>query len=153
MNKKFLSCLLAAVFLCTFAFSAGAVCTHRFAADVMPPAGAEIITSSAAKPYVYEGESVILYNTDPADALPESQTETQAQRSPVKSVLICVGIGAVIALIVTLAVKSSYKPVHRKRDAAEYLVDGSLQLTASDETFVRSDITERTIETKTDSNG
>ena len=33
-----------------------------------------------------------------------------------------------IALIVVLSVKSSYKPVRRRSDAAEYLVDGSLQM-------------------------
>ncbi|MBR5620457.1 MAG: hypothetical protein IKW76_12035, partial [Clostridia bacterium] len=75
-----------------------------------------------------------------------------AQKSIVKPIVICLAIGLVIALIVVLAVKSGYKPVHRRRDAAEYLVDGSLNVTASQETFIRSERSERRIE-KQDSSG
>ena len=97
-----------------------------------------------------EDETVILYGAaevPPAYTLPDVETDAQPA-SVVKPVLICLVIGAVIALIVVLSVKSSYKPVRRRRDAAEYLVDGSLNVTASDETLVRTERSERKIQTK-----
>lgn len=100
-----------------------------------------------------EEETMILYG---AAEVPEAYTlpdvdvgqVESAQKSLVKPILVCLVIGAVIALIVVLSVKSSYKPVHRKRDAAEYLVDGSLNVTASDDTFLRTERSERKIQTK-----
>ena len=103
-----------------------------------------------------EDETMILYGAaevPEAYSLPDVDVEQveSAQKSLVKPILVCLVIGAVIALIVVLAVKSGYKPVHRRRDAAEYLVDGSLNVTASNESFVRSERNERTIENKSSS--
>ena len=101
-----------------------------------------------------EDETVILYGSaevPPDHTLPDvdvEAVEAENGSSIVKPILICLVIGAVIALVVVLAVKSSYKPVHRKRDAAEYLVDGSLNVTAADEKFTRSERSERKIQTK-----
>ena len=104
-----------------------------------------------------EDETVILYGSAEVPeehTLPDVDVEQvePAQKSIVKPIVICLAIGLVIALIVVLAVKSGYKPVHRRRDAAEYLVDGSLNVTASQETFIRSERSERRIE-KQDSSG
>lgn len=177
MNKKALSCLTALALLLTLCFSAGAVCSRAFVADViLPPDGDgftsayEPVTDTAQTtvPETYavervdisdevesllaeaEDETVLLYGAAevPADhTLPDVEIES-GQQSLVKPVVICLVIGAVIALVVVLAVKSSYKPVHRKRDAAEYLVDGSLNVTAADEKFTRSERSERKIQTK-----
>lgn len=149
MNKKLLSCLLAFTLCCVFAFSAAAVNVRTFVADVAPPFEENYDFDET----VPEGETFVLYGEadDPAQVpaqAPSSETDAPQEKSPVKAVLICCVIGLVIALIVVLSVKSSYKPVRRRSDAAEYLVDGSLQVTASNETFIRSDVSERTIENK-----
>lgn len=46
-----------------------------------------------------------------------------------KTPLICFGVGAVIALIVVLAMVSQHKNVHRKARAGDYVTPGSFQLT------------------------
>ncbi len=133
MNKRILICLLTFALLFTLAFSVSAVCMRAFPADAAPP---------------FEDGN---WNAEP-DPGALTVDEEGAQKQPlVKSVLICAVIGLVIALIVTLSVKSSYKAVRRKRDAAQYLVDGSLRITGSSETFVRSETSERTIENKNQS--
>lgn len=140
MNKKILTCLLTLAMVAALAFSAGAVCARTFVADVASPVDETFVFDDA------EDETVILYSSAEVPENTEPALAAETEKSPVKSVLVCIGIGLVIALVVTLSVKSSYKPVHRRRDAAEYLVDGSLQITASNESFVRSETTERTIE-------
>jgi hypothetical protein len=154
MNKKLLSCILALALIGTFAFSACAVCARSFALDAILPMDDDIFTSSVyeqddPEPW-QEDEPIILYGYDEeAEDVLSPDEDTPAEKpSMVKSVLICIVIGVVIALLVVLAVKSGYKPVHRRRDAAEYLVDGSLRITAANETFLRTERTERTIENK-----
>ena len=151
MNKKLLSCLWAFVLICVFAFSAGAVCARPFAADVVMPFDGEMLGDDEPETAIPEGETFVLYGSEeiPSEqTLPTDDGGEQANPSVIKPVLICAGLGLVIGLIVVLAVKSGYKPVRRRSDAAEYLVDGSLHVTVSEETFVRSETTERTIEKK-----
>lgn len=157
MNKRIIACLSALALVLALAFPAGAVCKYAFSADVMPPYEEQIPVYSTfpapdADPQS-EDATIQLYGYDtdvPGDTLPEGEDAPQ-KTSVVKSVAVCAVIGLVIALIVVLSVKSSYKPVRRSRDAAQYLVDGSLRVTASGETFVSSEITERTIENRNSS--
>lgn len=118
-----------------------------------------------AVPYSAEELATAAAQTDPIDAAaPESgitnapaaeqteQTEqtavpaeTQSGKSVVKSLLICLAVGLLIALIVVFVVKGSYKPVQNKRNANEYLVKGSLNVTQSYENLVRKETSERKI--------
>lgn len=154
MNKRLLTCILALALVCAFAFSASAV-SRYYAADAIAPFDPEIYTSSEfTQPEIPEDPSILIYGYDetiPEFTLPDVASEPEKAQLPVKGIVICVVIALVIALIVTLSVKSSYKPVRRRSDAAEYLVDGSLRVTASDESFVRSERRERTIENKSSS--
>lgn len=180
MNKKIASCLLALASILAFAFCASAdlipprdgfdfaetenAVSQSYEGEIeridISDEFASIVAEANIAPETEdaadtaEDETVILYGSAevPEDhTLPDVEIE-QTQGSIVKPIVICVVIGLVIALIVVLTVKSGYKPVHRKRDAAEYLVDGSLNVTASDEKFIRSERRERKIE-KQDTSG
>ena len=48
--------------------------------------------------------------------------------------------GLVVALIIITSIKSKYKPVKFKTNAADYLVDGSLQLTGAFDNFLYSNV-------------
>ena len=174
MKKNILSCLTAAAIVLALAFSASAVCSRTFSLDVIPPQGDGFSfdgSGSETTDPSQQSDSQQIERIDITDELMSilaqesesaSEEETmalysaaqtaenggQTETSLVKPILICAVIGLVIALIVVLAVKSSYKPVHRKHDATEYLVDGSLNVTVSTEKLVRTDVSERTIETK-----
>ncbi len=153
MNKKLLTCLLALTLICALAFSASAdVIPPEFDDSSYPSEGEYVIEydelDDDTESYDTEDETVLLY-----DAAEVTANETEPEKSVVKSLLICAVIGIVIALIATLSVKSGYKAVHRKRDAAQYLVDGSLRVTAANERFVRSEISERTIQQNQNQSG
>lgn len=72
-----------------------------------------------------------------------SPAPTAAKQSIAKPILICLALGAVIALITVLAVRGSYKPVQRKTNANEYLIRDSLSITNATESFVRKETSER----------
>lgn len=177
MKKRVLSCLMALAFIliCAFSASADVIPPQGDFFDYSEPEssgfvtpgsgidGGEIdrvdISDEIASVFAQENaeaeeeETVILYGSAEVPenhTLPDVDVEQiePAQKSVIKPILICLVIGLVIALIVVLAVKSGYKPVHRKRDAAEYLVNGSLNITASNETFLRTERSERKIQTK-----
>ncbi|MBQ7541137.1 MAG: hypothetical protein IJT44_02475 [Clostridia bacterium] len=97
-----------------------------------------------------EEPTVLLYGVGEVEepTMVAAPPSAPAQKtSVVKALVICLVIGAVIALIVVFAVKSSYKPVQKKANANEYLVDGSLNITASNEKFIRKETSERKIST------
>ena len=82
----------------------------------------------------------------PDDELLIASEPAEEKTSVVKPVLICLGIGILIALLVVFSVRGSYKPVQKKRDAGEYLVDGSLHITASYEQLTRTETSERKLQ-------
>lgn len=53
-----------------------------------------------------------------------------------KNIVISIAVGFVIALIIVLAWKSKLKSVRHKTQAGDYLVDGSLDITQSRDTFL-----------------
>ena len=67
----------------------------------------------------------------------------KGDKNLVKSILISLGIGIVIGIIVVFVIKGKYKPVKLQRDASNYLVNGSLQVTGSYENFVRKTVDKR----------
>jgi len=62
-------------------------------------------------------------------------------------------IGLVIAAIITFSVKSKYKPVKFNRGAANYLVNGSLNMKSSYDNFLYSTVSRVKIETESSSSG
>ncbi len=76
---------------------------------------------------------------------PASEAAPAKKGSLIKGLLICLVIGLIVAAIVISSIKSKYKPVHKNRAAANYLVDNSVQLTNSYENFVRKETTQREI--------
>lgn len=72
------------------------------------------------------------------------------QESPVKGVLMAIGISCVIALLVCLVLKSKMKTVHRKAEAQTY-VAGGLQMRDRYERFTHTTETRRRIQTESHS--
>lgn len=72
----------------------------------------------------------------------------------IKTVLICIVAGLIISLIVTFGIKRSYtKAVHFNRDARNYLVPGSLNMTGSYDNFLYSNVTKVRIQSESSSSG
>ena len=69
-----------------------------------------------------------------------------------KRIVIAIIIGIVVSGIVTLSVKSSYKPVKLQSGAADYMVPGSLQMTGSYDRFMYNNVT-RTKKASSSSSG
>ncbi|MBQ8981677.1 MAG: TPM domain-containing protein [Eubacterium sp.] len=65
----------------------------------------------------------------------------KAKTATFKSIAISFIIALIIAFIVIMSVKKSYKPVQFNRSAANYLVDGSLQVTQGYEHFLYANVT------------
>ena len=65
---------------------------------------------------------------------------------------ISIGIGLVIALIITGIMRGQMKTVRMKPDAADYMVDGSLQITRSNDVFLYHQVT-KTAKPKDDDSG
>ena len=78
----------------------------------------------------------------------EAEADAKAEKkSPVKGIIISIVIGLIIGAVVIASIKAQYKPVHKKTDAASYLVEGSYQLTDSYDNFIRTDKSQREINT------
>ena len=58
-------------------------------------------------------------------------------------VLLCLAIGAIIAFIVTGILKAQLKSVRKEAAAANYVVDGSFQLTGKMDTFLYRNVVRR----------
>lgn len=72
----------------------------------------------------------------------------------IKSVIICVIVSLVISIVVTSMIRHSYtKAVHFNRDARNYLVPGSLNMTASYDNFLYSNVTKVRIQSESSSGG
>ena len=71
------------------------------------------------------------------------------------TVLISLGIGIILALIITTQMKSALKTVHQQTKADEYVHEGSMNITVKRETFLYKDIskTERQTSTNSSSGG
>ena len=65
---------------------------------------------------------------------------------------ISIGIGLVLALIITGIMRGQMKTVRMKPDAADYMVDGSLQITRSNDVFLYHQVT-KTAKPKDDDSG
>ena len=70
-----------------------------------------------------------------------------------QSIFTALIIGLIVALILTFSVKKGYKPVGFNRSAANYLVDGSLNIRGSYDNFLYSNVTSRKIESNSSSGG
>lgn len=72
---------------------------------------------------------------DQCDAAMEEYREGDSS-NPVLPILICLGIGAVVGLIVTGVMASQLKSIRSKPTAGDYVVSGSLHLTHSHDLFL-----------------
>ncbi len=67
--------------------------------------------------------------------------------------LVSLGIGLVISLITVFSIKSGYKPVRMRSEANDYLIRDSLNLRASHDRFVYSNVSRRKIEKESSGGG
>lgn len=72
--------------------------------------------------------------------------------SIIKSILVSLAIGLIAAFILTDKISKKYtKAVHKKADAGDYLVNGSLQLTGSYENFSHTNVSRTPIQNESSS--
>ena len=57
------------------------------------------------------------------------------------TLLVCLGIGLVVALVVTGSMRNQLKSVHKKAAAADYILPGSLQVTEARDLFLYRNVT------------
>lgn len=67
----------------------------------------------------------------------------EPERDPVKTLLVCLLIGAVAGLIVVLVMKGQLKSVRRQSGADRYIDPAGLQLTVRTDTFLYQNVTKR----------
>ncbi len=72
--------------------------------------------------------------------------------SPVKGILISIGVSCAIALLVCLILKGKMKSVRKSTEAREYVAPGSLHITDRYERYTHTTETRRTIEKKSSDN-
>lgn len=72
--------------------------------------------------------------------------------SPVKGILISIGVSCAIALLVCLILKRKMKSVRKSTEAREYVAPGSLHITDRYERYTHTTETRRTIEKKSSDN-
>ena len=58
-----------------------------------------------------------------------------------QTVAICVAIAVIVALIVVLVMKSALRTANPDSYAANYIDDGSFEITARDDKFIRKTVT------------
>lgn len=81
------------------------------------------------------------------------ETASSKENEKTDSFIISLIVAAVIAAIITLMVKSNYKPVRFRANAADYLVDGSLNVTQQYDRFLFSNVSKTKIESSSSSGG
>ena len=96
--------------------------------------------------YTYTNPSGHTYSESSSD----SDEETEAKRS---AIIVSIVVALILAAIITLTVKSGYKPVRFKASAGDYLVDGSLNVTQSYEHFLYSNVSKTEIQSSSSSGG
>lgn len=57
------------------------------------------------------------------------------------TILICLGIGLLIAFIVTAVMRGQLKTVHTREGASDYVRQGSMTVTQSDDQFLYRNVT------------
>ncbi len=77
----------------------------------------------------------------------------KANRQYGKTLAIALIIALIISLVIVTMVKKSYKPVKFNRNAAPYLVDGSLIVNSSYDNFLYTNVTRTKIESDSSSGG
>ena len=76
-----------------------------------------------------------------------------SSKDNLKAVFTSLIVGLIVAAIVTLSVKKSYKPVGFNRNAANYLVNDSMKLRSSYDNFLYANVTKTRIERDSGSGG
>ena len=77
-------------------------------------------------------------------------TDEEEKRS---ALIVSLIVSLIVAAIIVGMIKKSYKPVHFRANAADYLVDGSLNITGQYEHFLYSNVTKTEIESSSSGGG
>ena len=113
-----------------------------------------IIEAKNGTPYdinnKYTGSSGTTYDFSSDSYEDSDSTEEEDKRS---ALIVSLIVSLTVAAIIVKMVKSGYKPVRFKASAADYLVDGSLKVTALYDRFLYSNVTKTEIETSSSSGG
>ena len=113
-----------------------------------------IIEAKNGTPYdvnnKYTGSSGTTYDFSSDSYEDSDSTEKEDKRS---ALIVSLIVSLIVAAIIVKMVKSGYKPVRFKASAADYLVDGSLKVTAQYDRFLYSNVTKTEIETSSSSGG
>jgi len=112
-----------------------AIYQSGFAATAFTSAGEEHIMSEVA-PLLSDGkfnEAFTIFANSSGDFLTQ---EKKGKGITLVTVLISLGIGLLLALIITANMKGALKTVTQQRKADAYVHPGSMQITASRETFL-----------------
>lgn len=97
--------------------------------------------------FVAQAKTGTPYDVDNLPAEKKTAGET------VKGILIALVVSLIIAFVVISSIKKSYKPVRFNKNASNYLVPGSLQITGSYDNFLYSNVTQTKIESSSSSGG
>jgi len=130
-----------------------AISTHGAGIRAFTDAGQEYITDQVV-PYLSDGEYYEAFSlfSDLCDDFIRQATEDRPYdtgnlpKGPfnfVLALLICLGVGLVVALIVTCIMRSQLKSVRSQSAAAEYVKPGSLQVTEARDLFLYHNISRR----------
>ncbi len=119
--------------------------------------GAFSAYADTAENFVVQARSGNAYDIDNTiDGYNDSYTDSYVRSTgdKIKTVIASIAVALVIALIVTFGIKRSYtKAVHFNRDARNYLVSGSLNMTGSYDNFLYSNVTKVRIQSESSSSG
>ena len=77
-------------------------------------------------------------------------TDDEEKRS---ALIVSLIVSLIVAGVIVGMIKKSYKPVHFRANAADYLVDGSLQVTGQYDHFLYSNVSKTEIESSSSSGG
>lgn len=111
-----------------------------------------ITYANIVEDYLNESRSGTPYDID--NIIDDYNPNERSSGEKIKTGAICVIAAIVIALVVSLSIRHSYtKAVHFSRDASNYLVQGSLNMTGSYDNFLYSNVTKVRIQSESSSSG
>lgn len=150
------------LFMLTMSERKWAISTHGEAISIFTDAGQEYITDNIVS-YFSDGDYYEGF-TEFADLCEEFIIQTQngepydVGNLPEETIpayiifLVSLVIGFVIAVIISVVMRSGMKTVHMKPDAADYMKEGSLHINRSRDMFLYHNVT-RTAKPKNESSG
>ncbi len=75
----------------------------------------------------------------------EAPAKKSNTRKTVRGLIVSLILGLIVAAIVISSTKSKYKPVHKNTAASNYLDEGSVHITGSEDNFIKKETTKKDI--------